>query len=73
MTIAANRSQPGRAGACPIREGAEYLGVSEPTLWRLLRDGTLPRVRLRGRTLVRFVDLDALLARASTTSAGARS
>lgn len=49
------------ARACSVADGAKYLGVSEPTLWRMLRDGQLAKVRLRNRTLVRYADLDALL------------
>ena len=50
-------------GALTVPTGARYLGVSEPTLWRMLRDNELTRVKLRGRTVVRRVDCDALLAR----------
>ena len=55
-------------GALRVPEGAKYLGVSEPTAWRMLRDGTLPRIKLRGRTVVRRADCDALLARLSKES-----
>ena len=51
----------GSARACSVADGAKYLGVSEPTLWRMLRDGQLAKVSLRNRTLVRYADLDALL------------
>ena len=60
-------SRPG-ARACPVADGATYIGVSEPTLWRLLRDGELPRIKLRGRTLVRYADLDALLERKASAA-----
>jgi excisionase family DNA binding protein len=55
--------------ACSVPVGAKYLGVSEQTLWRMLRDGQLERLRLRGRTLVRYSDMDALIGVPSSESA----
>jgi excisionase family DNA binding protein len=53
-----------------VRDAAQYLGVSEPTVWRMLRGGELPRTKIRGRTLVRRVDLDIFLARAARARHG---
>ena len=50
------------------RDASRYLGVSATTLWRLSREGVLPRVKVRGRTLYRRDDLDTLL----ETAGGAR-
>lgn len=42
-----------------VSESADYLNVSAPTIWRMLREGVLPRVKVRRRTGIRRVDLDA--------------
>ena len=42
-------------------EAATYIGISPAGIWRLLKSGRLPCVRIGGRTLFRRVDLDALL------------
>lgn len=46
---------------CSDREAADYLGISRTGLWRLLKAGRLPCVRIGGRTLFRRSDLDAFL------------
>lgn len=48
--------------AFPAKEAASYLGVSESTIWRMLRAGTLTGIKLRGRTVVSRAACDALLA-----------
>jgi len=35
-----------------VEEAGEAIGVSRATVWRLIRKGTLPSVRLRGRRLI---------------------
>lgn len=55
--------------AFSVPRAAEYLDVSEPTVWRLLRDNELTRVKLRGLTRVTQADCDALLARGAGRSA----
>lgn len=47
--------------ACDVAEAARHLGVSSSTLWRMLRDGQLRKVKIRGRTMIRVSDLAALL------------
>ena len=54
--------------AFTVDEAAAYVSVSSATIWRLLKNKELPRARLRGRTVVRRVDLDALLAKSSEGS-----
>jgi len=44
-----------------IREAAQLCSVSEITIRRLIRGGTLPRVRVGRRVLVRIEDLRRLL------------
>ncbi|TCK30612.1 helix-turn-helix protein [Ancylobacter aquaticus] len=58
---ATSASDQARPAACSVADGARYVGISEPTLWRMLRHGQVTRLKLRGRTLVRYADLDNLL------------
>jgi len=53
---------------------AATLGVSTKTVWRILRAGKLPCVRIGGRTMVSIADLDAFIAqqRAPLTGAAAK-
>jgi excisionase family DNA binding protein len=41
---------------------AATLGVSTKTLWRILRAGKLPCVRIGGRTMISVADVDAFVA-----------
>jgi excisionase family DNA binding protein len=42
---------------------ANALGISTKTVWRILRAGDLPCVRIGARTMVSLADLDAYIAR----------
>lgn len=42
---------------------AAYMDVSVSTVWRMLADGTLPRKKLRRRTVIDRDACDALLAK----------
>lgn len=53
----------------PIKPAAEYLSVSPSTVWRLLRDKQLKATPIRGRTMIRRIDLDAFLERAAKGAA----
>lgn len=55
-------SPPKSPAALNVNEAAAYISVSPATIWRLLRSKALPRSRVRGRTVVRRLALDALLA-----------
>ncbi|HYR78977.1 MAG TPA: helix-turn-helix domain-containing protein [Candidatus Dormibacteraeota bacterium] len=57
-------SFPIPSAALTVDEAADYLRVSRATIWRLLRNKSLARARIGGRTVVRRVDADAFLARA---------
>lgn len=46
-----------------VDEAAKYLQVSKPTIARWMRDGVIPRSKVRGRVLIQRKDLDALLSR----------
>lgn len=56
-------SFPTLSGALTVPEAADYLRISRATVWRLLSNNLLARVRIGGRTVIRRVDLDAFLAR----------
>jgi excisionase family DNA binding protein len=60
----AKHSFPLPSGALTVPESADYLRISEATVWRLLRNKLLARTRIGGRVVIRRVDLDAFLARA---------
>jgi excisionase family DNA binding protein len=47
--------------ALSISDAAQYLGIGRTKLYEYINAGTLPVVRFGKRTLVRRVDLDALL------------
>jgi excisionase family DNA binding protein len=51
------------SAALSVEEAADYLRVSRASVWRLLKNKSLARVRIGGRTVVRRVDLDAFLER----------
>lgn len=46
-----------------IDEVATMLGISRTTVFKLMADGELPRVKVGSRTLIRAADVDALLQR----------
>jgi excisionase family DNA binding protein len=51
------------SAALTVDEAADYIRVSRATIWRLLKNKSLARIRIGGRTVVRRADLDALLAK----------
>lgn len=46
-----------------VDNGARYLNISRTKTWNLISAGTLPCVRIGGRTMLRKEDCDGLLAR----------
>ncbi|MEZ0212986.1 MAG: helix-turn-helix domain-containing protein [Xanthobacteraceae bacterium] len=58
-----DRHQLAGPAAFTVEEAADYLRLSRAGIWRLLKDGRLPRARIGGRTLIRRVDVDAFLER----------
>lgn len=50
-----------------VEEAGQAIGVSRATVWRLIRNGTLPSVRLRGRRLVPQPAVARLSARKADT------
>ena len=53
-----------------IADAADYLNLSKNSVWRLLRDNELTRVKLLRRTVIRRADCDALLQRCVERAAG---
>lgn len=47
-----------------VREAAQLLRVGQATLYRAIREGAFPAVRVRGRYIVPAVALDRLIAEA---------
>ena len=42
-----------------VEEAAEWLTISKPTLWRLIRRGEIPVVKMARRTIrLRIIDLE---------------
>ena len=41
-----------------VTETAETLGVSRPTVYKMIQDGGFPAVKLRRRTVVPIAELD---------------
>jgi excisionase family DNA binding protein len=54
-------NSPIQSAALTIDEAGDYLRVSRGTIWRLLKNKSLSRIRIGGRTVIRRTDLDALL------------
>ena len=53
-------STPNRL-AITIAEAAEQLGVSYQTLWRAIREGEFPGIKIRGRILVPIKAIELLM------------
>ena len=49
-----------------INEAARYIGISRANLYRVIRSGRLKIAKVGGRTLIRRVDADRLLAESLT-------
>ena len=56
--------------AFSVDEAAESLGVSANTVWNLIRDGALRRVKVGRRTLIPVTSLEALVAPEPETHRG---
>ncbi|MFF3247394.1 helix-turn-helix domain-containing protein [Streptomyces sp. NPDC002870] len=53
--------RPGAKLAVTIAEAADQLGVSYQTLWRAIRDGEFPGIKIRGRILVPIKAIERLM------------
>lgn len=60
--VAQNPDYANRVG---IPEAAAILGVSQITIRRRIKDGSLPAVLIAGRYRIALVDLDGLVGRAA--------
>lgn len=53
--------EPREREFCTVREAAEQLDVSVPTVWRWVKSGKLPALRIGGRTIrIRRSEVDAI-------------
>lgn len=51
------------SGAFSVANAAAYLSISRASIYLLIKDGSLPKVKVGHRTLIRRVDADAFLER----------
>lgn len=56
--------------ALTVPEAADYLRTSVANIYRMFGRGDLPKAKIGGRTLVRRIDADNLLARAAGAAGG---
>ena len=66
MPVAQNREHLSRARFLTVTEVADLMRVSSMTVYRLIKSGDLPAVRVGKSYRVREEDLDAYLARQYT-------
>ena len=57
------RDAPADSLALTVEEALGAIRISRSTFYELVKAGELPVAKVRGRTLVRRIDLEALLAR----------
>ena len=50
-----------------VKEVAEILRVSQPTVLRMIEDGELPAIRVRNQWRIRRAELDAYLQRGGSS------
>ena len=65
----AAQSGPGDKLAYTVPEAAHALGVSETTVWELLKTGALRKIKLFGRTLIKREELARVIAEAEQEAA----
>ena len=56
-----NNSTPPLRPVLSAKETADLLGVSRSHIFRLLRDGTLTRIKIGGRTLIKRAEVKELI------------
>ncbi|NWF28003.1 helix-turn-helix domain-containing protein [Streptomyces sp. PKU-EA00015] len=64
---AGRERHPGAKLAVTIAEAADQLSVSYQTLWRAIRDGEFPGIKIRGRILVPIKAIELLLESVTTS------
>ena len=60
--VEANPRPAPKEALLTVPEAAAFLGACRATVYNLLRDGQLPRVKIRNMTRIRQSDLEALAA-----------
>lgn len=61
MKVPGLSNNPVQPAAFTAEEAADYLRISRAGVYRLMKNGELPRAKIGDRTVVRRVDLDAFL------------
>ena len=51
-----------------VRETAHSMGLAPNTIWNLLKEGRIPRIRVGRRTLVRVSDAEAFMESCAETA-----
>jgi len=59
--VPSNNPAPPLRPVLSAKEAADLLGVSRSLVFRLLRDGTLDRIKIGNRTLIRRTEVEALI------------
>jgi excisionase family DNA binding protein len=54
--------------AFSVEQAAMYISISRASVWRLLQEGQLRRTRIRGRTVIRRIDLDQFMAKCAESA-----
>lgn len=63
MSTAPTNTAPVQRKLCTIPNTCEQLSISRSTLYQLIDDGTLRRVKVGARALIPQADIDAFIAR----------
>ena len=58
-----NNSEPIPAGLVSIKKAAAYLDCSERSVYRLIAERVLPKLKVRGRSCIAFKDLESYVDR----------
>lgn len=61
MKVPGLSNNPVTPAAFTAEEAADYLRISRAGIYRLMKNGALPRAKIGDRTVIRRVDLDAFL------------
>jgi excisionase family DNA binding protein len=59
--VPSNNPAPRLRPVLSAKEAADLLGVSRSLVFRFLRDGTLDRIKIGNRTLIRRAEVEALI------------
>lgn len=72
QSVELNEEQSRGERLLTVAEARARLSVSERLVWRYLKEGQLPRVRLGGATRIRLSDLERLMREGAPPEGGER-